>query len=162
MTDYIPWMENKTAFFLPSRKELLCQGPVFWCDFKSGKDATLAVIICVVILLLLLIFILILMRRSNNSYQVNKVDKGIAEEDEFVYSRVNTSTVVKNLANIPTETLNKHASATSAKRIQYSQPIVHQISDLIEDQKVQEEHFDTLEVRSFRSQRSLNFVDSER
>ena len=162
MTDYIPWMENNTAFFLRSRDELLCQGPEFWCDFKSGKDATLAVIICIVILLLFLIFILVLMRRSNNSYQVNKVDKGIVEENEFVYSRVNTSTVVKNLANLPTETLNKHASATSSKRIQYSQPIVHQITDLIEDQKVQEEQFNTFDARSFRSLKSLNLEDSER
>ena len=161
MTDYIPWMENNTAFFLRSRKENLCEGPVFWCDFKSGKDASLVVIICIVILLLFLIIILILLRRSNsgNSYQVNKEDRGFVEENEYVYSRVNTSSVVKNLANLPTETLKKHSSTTPVKRIQYSQPIVHQISDLIEDQKVQEENFNTLDVQSFRS---LTFADSER
>ena len=154
MTDYIPWMENSTAFFLRSRNENLCQGPVFWCDFKSGKNATLAVVICIVILLLILIFILILLRRSNYSYQVEKVGQGIVEENEFVYSRMNNSNVVKNLANLPTETLNK-----PTKRIQYSQPIVHQISNLIEDQKDQEEHFNTLDVRTFRS---LSSVDSIR
>lgn len=158
MTDYMPWMENNTAFFLRSRNENLCEGPVFWCDFKSGKDASLVVIICIVMLLLFLIFILMLMRRSN-SYQVNKGDKEFADEKEFVYSRVNTSTVVKNLANLPTETLNKHSSTMPVKRVQYSQPIVHQVTDLIEDQKIQEEQFNTLDVRSFRS---LNFADSER
>ena len=156
----MPWMENNTAFFLRSRNENLCEGPEFWCDFKSGKDASLVVIICIVILLLFLIFILILMRRSSNSYQVNiKGDKGFVEENEFVYSRVNTSTVVRNLANLPTETLSKHSSNTPVKRVQYSQPIVHQVYDLIEDQKVQEENVNTLDVQSFRS---LKFADSER
>ena len=154
----MPWMENNTAYFLRSRNENLCEGPVFWCEFKSGKDASLVVIICIVILLLFLTFILMLMRRSN-SYQVNKGGKEFVEEEEFVYSRVNTSTVVKNLANLPTETLNKHSSTTPVKRIQYSHPIVHQISDLIEDHKVQEENFNTLDVQSFRS---LKFADSER
>ena len=160
MTDYIPWMENTTAFFLRSRNENLCQGPMFWCDFKSGKDATLVVVICIMILLLILILIWIILRRSNSnySYQVVKVGQGIVEENEFVYSRVNTSNVVKNLANLPTETLNKQTSKP-AKRIQYSQPIVHRISNLIEDQKVQEEHFSTLDVRTFRS---LSSVDSVR
>merc|ERR1712039_35570 len=93
VTDYIPWMENTTAFFLRSRDENLCQGPMFWCDIKSGKDATLVVVICIVILLLILILIWILLRRSNSnySYQVVKVGQGIVEENEFVYSRVNTS-----------------------------------------------------------------------
>ena len=158
MTDYIPWIENTTAFFLRSRNENLCQGPMFWCDFKSGKDATLVVVICIMILLLILILIWIILRRSTYSYQVEKMGQGIVEENEFVYSRVNTSIVVKNLANLPTETLNKQTSKP-VKRIQYSQPIVHRISNLIEDQKVQEEHFSTLDVRTFRS---LSSVDSVR
>ena len=131
---------------------------MFWCDFKSGKDATLVVVICIMILLLILILIWMILRRSKYSYQVVKVGQGIVEENEFVYSRVNTSNVVKNLANLPTETLNKQTSKP-AKRIQYSQPIVHRISNLIEDQKVQEEHFSTLDVRTFRS---LSSVDSVR
>ena len=131
---------------------------MFWCDFKSGKDATLVVVICIMILLLILILIWIILRRSTYSYQVEKMGQGIVEENEFVYSRVNTSIVVKNLANLPTETLNKQTSKP-VKRIQYSQPIVHRISNLIEDQKVQEEHFSTLDVRTFRS---LSSVDSVR
>ena len=154
----MPWIENNTAFFLRSRNENLCEGPVFWCDFKSGKDATLLVVICIMILLLILILIWMILRRSKYSYQVVKVGQGIVEGKEFVYSRVNTSNVVKNLANLPTETLNKQTSKP-VKRIQYSQPIVHRISNLIEDQKVQEEHFSTLDVRTFRS---LSSVDSVR
>ena len=159
VTDYIPWIQNKTAVFLKSKEnEKMCQGPDFWCNFKSGKDPTGSVLICILICFLILLLIVILTRRSN-SYKVNAGagKQGIVEENEFVYSRVGVP-VVEQAANFSIESLSKQASSP-VKRIQYSNPIVHQLSDILKDQMAQEEHFNTLDVKTFKS---LNDIDSVR
>ena len=152
VTDFLDWIENEIQDFYDENEELSqdsgtkkesCQ-PKLWCDFLTGKDATIMIIISLFICFMIILIALIVLKcKKSDSYMLAKTeeqfDDAFTREDDFVYHRGK-------------EDDSKFMDDASYKTV------IHPQSSYIEEERAKLSFYDTLEMKTFKSDKSRTSI----
>ena len=114
---------TRISTFLPWISQQLCQ-PTFWCDFISGRDPTIVIIVSVSLSLMVVLTVLLCVKRSTARYKPHEVS--CEEEEEFSF----------------------RSNLVTARRVS-KVPVVHPLSQYLELQTLSENRYNSLNLTTF-------------
>ena len=156
VTDYFDWIEENISEFIASKEEeevieTSSKSPKevesckiqFWCDFTSGRDPTIVIILAILVCLGLAFILFKIARNAGN--------KGSEEEMKKMFTRTETELDAFGEENgftfLAGDKLNRNSLSPNRKSIK---PRVHRIDDL-EEQKISNEGLYTSTMHTFNS-----------
>ena len=172
LTDYFDWIEDTIASFIVSKENEQGEEPEtsskppkevndcklqFWCDFTSGRDPTIVIILAILLCLLLSFILFKIVRKPGY--------KSSEEEKKKMFTRTETELDAFGEENGFTFLAGVKPSRTSLSPNRRSvKPTVHRIIDL-EEEKLSNEGLYISSMHTFnsiKSNQSINTQDSAR